>query len=106
MNDQDLIHEQYKKVLTEANEEPRYNNRMKKQSEPWDPTSWSIDQLTSEINKYGEKIERLQNEPVTGCELTDSTTQRLIDLHHRSIQRLMKIRSEKMKGAIKGKKKR
>jgi hypothetical protein len=28
MNDQDLIHERYKSILTEANEEPRYNNSM------------------------------------------------------------------------------
>jgi len=31
MNDQELIHEQYKRVLAEANEELGYNNSMKKE---------------------------------------------------------------------------
>ena len=32
MNDKELIHEQYKKVLVEADEELGYNNSMKKMS--------------------------------------------------------------------------
>lgn len=60
-----------------------------------DPSSWSIDRLSAEIKKAKDEIERLESEAPSDCELTNRSTERLIELLRRQIQRYMKFRADK-----------
>jgi hypothetical protein len=75
MNDQDLIHEQYKKVIAEADEEPRYNNRMREINtdhqyeydsstgmvkDTFGDNMASVDEFIEEMNMLMDEIRRLK----------------------------------------------
>ena len=67
MNDRDIIHERYKTVLAEANEELRYNNGMKRED-------------LSELLDTAELLIKLEDHPALSDEIRDEMNSLLAEL--------------------------
>jgi hypothetical protein len=95
-NDIQSIYEQYMKIITEANEEPRYNNDMKK-AIYWKhgEEKMSVNELNAELAKINASI-ALEEKKQSGKEQTELKFPSILPLLLKARQGLMKLRAEKI----------